>query len=63
MRQGVYTAAVALVGLKGELKWQAAAGRLSLDPEAPATTLSTIFDLASLTKPLATAPGPDAPDG
>ena len=53
--QGVYTAAVALVGLKGELRWQGAAGRLSRAPQAPAATLATVFDLASFTKPLATA--------
>ena len=53
--QGIYTAGVALVGLKGELLWQGAAGRLSQEPEAPAATLKTVFDLASLTKPLATA--------
>ncbi len=44
-----------MVGLQGELKWQAAVGRVSRDPEAPAVTAETIFDLASLTKPLATA--------
>jgi CubicO group peptidase (beta-lactamase class C family) len=55
VRQGVYTAAVALVGLHGELQWQAAVGRLSRDPKAAATTLETVFDLASLTKPLATS--------
>jgi serine-type D-Ala-D-Ala carboxypeptidase len=49
--QGVYSAAVALVGLKGELRWQGTAGRVSRDPESPP---ATIFDLASLTKPLAT---------
>ena len=54
-QQGVYTAAVALVGLKGKLLWQGAAGRLSRDPEAPAVTQQTVFDLASLTKSLATA--------
>jgi len=53
--QGVYTAAVALVGLKGEQCWQGAAGRVSRDPEAPAATVATVFDLASFTKPLATA--------
>lgn len=53
--QGVYTAAVALVGLGGQLRWQAAVGRGSRDPEAPPATLETVFDLASLTKPLATA--------
>lgn len=52
---GVYTAAVALMGVKGELRWQAAAGRVSKDPEAGAVTPDTFFDLASLTKPLATA--------
>jgi len=53
--QGVFTAAVALVGLKGELRWEGAAGVLSREPEAAAATLDTVFDLASLTKPLATA--------
>jgi CubicO group peptidase (beta-lactamase class C family) len=55
LEQGVYTAAAALVGVQGKLKWQAAAGRLSRDPQAPAVTAETVFDLASLTKPLATA--------
>jgi serine-type D-Ala-D-Ala carboxypeptidase len=53
--QGVFTAAVALVGLKGELRWEGAAGALSREPGAAAVTLDTVFDLASLTKPLATA--------
>ena len=53
--QGVFTAAVALVGLRGELRWEGAAGALSRNPEAAAATLNTVFDLASLTKPLATA--------
>jgi len=53
--QGVYTAAVALVGLKGELLWQGAAGQVSREPGSPPTSPDTIFDLASLTKPLATA--------
>ena len=53
--QGVCTAAVALVGLKGELLWEGAAGALSREPGAAAVTRNTVFDLASLTKPLATA--------
>ena len=53
--QGVFIAAVALAGLKGELRWEGAAGALSRDPGAAAVTLDTVFDLASLTKPLATA--------
>jgi len=56
-RQGVYPAAVALVGLKGELLWEGAAGRVSQTPGADKATSMTIFDLASLTKPLATALG------
>jgi len=53
--QGVFSGAVALVGLKGRLLWQGAAGRVSRDPGAAAVSLKTVFDLASLTKPLATA--------
>ncbi|MGQ9689620.1 MAG: serine hydrolase domain-containing protein [Desulfobaccales bacterium] len=52
--QGVYTAAVAVVGLKGEVLWQGAAGQLSQEPHSPPASLETLFDLASLTKPLAT---------
>ncbi len=52
--QGVYSAAVALVGQNGELLWQGAAGRASRDRKSPPVTPDTIFDLASLTKPLAT---------
>jgi serine-type D-Ala-D-Ala carboxypeptidase len=52
--QGVFTAAAALAGLKGELRWEGAAGFLSRGPGAAAATLDTVFDLASLTKPLAT---------
>jgi len=53
--QGVYTAAAAVVGLGGQKLWEAAAGRVSQDQAAPDATLDTVFDLASLTKPLATA--------
>jgi serine-type D-Ala-D-Ala carboxypeptidase len=53
--QGVFTAAVALVGRREKLKWEGAAGALSRDPGAAAVSLDTVFDLASLTKPLATA--------
>ena len=52
--EGVYSAAVALVGLQGELRWQGVTGRVSRDPASPPATPDTIFDLASLTKPLAT---------
>ncbi len=55
VQEGVYTAAVGLVGLRGDLLWQGVAGRTSQDPESPPVTFTTVFDLASLTKPLATA--------
>jgi len=55
VQQGVYTAAAAAVGLKGEKLWEGASGRVSREPDAAAVTLDTVFDLASLTKPLATA--------
>jgi CubicO group peptidase (beta-lactamase class C family) len=55
LKHGVYTAAVALVGLKGQCLWEAAVGRVSGEPQAEAVTPETVFDLASLTKPLATA--------
>jgi serine-type D-Ala-D-Ala carboxypeptidase len=51
---GVYTAAVAVLGRRGDLLWQGAAGRVSRDPTGPPVTLDTVFDLASFTKPLAT---------
>jgi CubicO group peptidase (beta-lactamase class C family) len=54
VRQEVFTAAAALVGLQGELRWEGVAGRLSRDPAAATVTSDTLFDLASLTKPLAT---------
>ncbi len=53
--KGVYTAATAVVGLKGEPRWQGAVGRLSREPASPEVSPDTLFDLASLTKPLATA--------
>ena len=54
-QQGVYTAAAAAVGLNGEKLWAGAGGRVSRDRKAAGVSLATVFDLASLTKPLATA--------
>jgi serine-type D-Ala-D-Ala carboxypeptidase len=53
--QEVYTAAVAAVGRAGELLWQGAAGQVSREPGSPPASVDTVFDLASLTKPLAIA--------
>jgi serine-type D-Ala-D-Ala carboxypeptidase len=44
--------AVAEVGRSAGPIWSTAAGRLTYDPHAPAATVETIFDLASLTKVL-----------
>jgi len=53
---GVFPAAVAEVGTPLHSLWRQPFGRLSLDPSAPSTQEDTVFDLASLTKVLATTP-------
>ena len=49
-----FPAAVAEVGHSGGVLWQEAFGRLTFDDQSPSAELDTIFDLASLTKPIAT---------
>ena len=49
-----FPAAVVDVGRHDRVLWQEPFGVLSREPEAPPTQLDTIFDLASLTKVLAT---------
>jgi CubicO group peptidase (beta-lactamase class C family) len=49
-----FPCAVAEAGDGDRLHWQGAFGALTFDERAPAATLDTCFDLASLTKPLAT---------
>jgi CubicO group peptidase (beta-lactamase class C family) len=51
---GVAPCAVAEVGDARRTIWQAAAGRLAGDAASPAASPTTVFDLASLTKVLAT---------
>ena len=51
---GVFPGAVLLVRLRGELAYRKAVGRRSLVPPGDPVTLETVYDLASLTKPLAT---------
>jgi CubicO group peptidase (beta-lactamase class C family) len=50
-----FPAAVVEVGRSNDVLWREAFGRLSFDADAPPTRDDTIFDLASLTKVLATA--------
>ena len=49
-----FPAAVVEVGDSTQLLWREAFGRLTFEPDAPEARLDTIFDLASLTKVLAT---------
>ena len=57
VRDGVYPGAVLLAGCKGEVVFFQAAGHSSLIPRTDQMQKGTIFDLASLTKPLATTLG------
>ena len=61
--QGVYTGAVALVGLKGELRWEGAAGRVSRDPGAAAVTPDTSLRPGLPDQTPGHGPGPDGPGG
>lgn len=49
-----FPAAVALVGDRKSTIWTEAFGRLTFDDDASPAGLETVFDLASLTKPIAT---------
>ena len=52
----VFPAATVEVGRADEVVWREAFGALTYEPGAPRTTVETVFDLASLTKVIATAP-------
>ncbi|HET9576091.1 MAG TPA: serine hydrolase [Nitrospira sp.] len=54
VRDGVFPGAVLAVRLSGTIRCLAVAGRLSSDPASEPVKVSTIYDLASLTKPLVT---------
>jgi CubicO group peptidase (beta-lactamase class C family) len=49
-----FPGAVLLVGYQGELVYEQAVGQAAIVPSARRMTVETIFDLASLTKPIAT---------
>jgi serine-type D-Ala-D-Ala carboxypeptidase len=53
----VFPAAAAEVGASGGVLWQEALGRLTFDDPSDATSIDTLFDLASLTKVIGTATG------
>ena len=54
VRDGVFPGAVLAVRLSGKIRCLAVSGRLSSDPTSGPVQVSTINDLASLTKPLVT---------
>jgi CubicO group peptidase (beta-lactamase class C family) len=54
VEQRAFPAAVVEVGTRGEVLWQQAFGRLDYDPDSAPTQNGTVFDLASLTKVIAT---------
>ena len=56
LAERAFPAAVVEVGTASGTEWREAFGRLTFDADAPDTREDTIFDLASLTKVMATAP-------
>ena len=55
VRDGTFPGAVVLVNRDGEIVYRKAHGYRSLEPERTPLSEETVFDLASLTKPLATS--------
>ncbi len=55
IEEGWFPGAVLLVGYQGDIVFEAAIGDAARTPQQRAMTLDTLFDLASLTKPIATA--------
>jgi len=55
IERGQVPGAVVLVGRRGAIVYARAAGRRAVEPKPEAITRDTVFDLASLTKPVATA--------
>jgi CubicO group peptidase (beta-lactamase class C family) len=56
VQRGAFPAACAEVGSRDRVQWRRALGRLTYAPDAAEADADTIFDLASLTKVIATAP-------
>lgn len=55
LRAGKMPGCVVLIGRHGKIVFEKAYGRRQIQPEPAPMTLDTMFDLASLTKPVATA--------
>jgi len=56
IREGQIPGAVVVIGHDGEVVHRRAFGRRGFGANDPAMTLDTVFDMASMTKPMATAP-------
>ena len=54
VEERIFPGAVLLVRFQGHLAYQGAFGYAALIPQSEPATLETVYDLASLTKPLAT---------
>ena len=55
LREGHMPGCVVVVGRRGKIAYRRAFGCRQIEPVRVAMTVDTVFDLASLTKPLATA--------
>src|SRR5881409_2586228 len=55
VEEGVFPGAVLLVRIRGRVAYHRAFGYTALIPQKEPVCLETVYDLASLTKPLATA--------
>lgn len=55
LEAGEYTAATYVVARHGKVGASGAMGRLGIEEDSPAAQIDTIFDMASVTKPVATA--------
>lgn len=55
VESGLFPGAVLAVRVRGQVTYQRAAGQAALLPAPQPASLNTVYDLASLTKPLATA--------
>src|SRR5512139_4274505 len=56
LARGLIAGAVVQVGSRDAVLFERAYGKAGLEPEAPPMTVDAIFDVASLTKVVATAP-------
>ena len=55
MSARVFPGACAEAGSAEAARWSQSVGSLSYDPDSPRVSERTVYDLASLTKPMATA--------